>query len=426
MKSTASSPSCSALNSCGLLFLLCATSAFAAELRVSTDFEGGSAKVEAIDQAARVIRFMPDGDPRRGWACWWYLRVDGVAKGERVTLNLGGSDRPTRNNGKDTDKPLAASWAMPARAMFSTEGKTWRHTAPGKREGARLLYEVTGTGCPLWVAWGPPFTPRDTDALLAEAEKKLPVAKAFELARTREGRPVRGLRVSEAATPKPPGIWVHARQHAWESGACWVARGFTEWLVGDDADAKWLRGHAEIFVVPIMDVDNAATGNGGKEAAPRDHNRDWDEKPVYPEVAAAQQRLRGWAKENRLDVFLDLHNPGPSDARPFFFVGPPELLADAGRVNRTNFLAAAKARISGPLALEEKPRVTGPAYHPLWKQISGQWVAANGNPHTMAACLETSWNTPHSTTEGYRTVGRQLGLAVADFLRTQPAPEKRD
>jgi hypothetical protein len=400
-----------------IAFALLTCTSVAAELRVSTDFEGGSARVESIDQATRVIRFMPDGNPQRGWPCWWYLRVDGVAKDEHVTLSLAGSDRPSRNDGKDTGKPLGPGWAMPARATFSTDGQTWRHTAPGKREGARILYEVTGAGGPLWVAWGPPFTPRNTDALLAEAVKQLPAAKSFELARTREGRPVRGLRISEATAAKPPGIWVQARQHAWESGACWVARGFTEWLLGDDADAQWLRRHAEVFIVPIMDVDNAATGNGGKEAAPRDHNRDWDEQPVYPEVAAAQQRMRALAKENRLDVFLDLHNPAPGDLRPFFFVGPTELLTEAGRVNRTNFLAAAKSRISGPLAVEEKPRVTGPAYHPLWKQISGQWVTANGNPHTLAACLETSWNTPHSTTDGYRMVGRQLGQAVADYLR---------
>jgi hypothetical protein len=55
-------------------------------------------------------------------------------------------------------------------------------------------------------------------------------------------------------------------------------------------------------------------------------------------------------------------------------------------------------------------------YHPLWRQISGQWVNDNGNPHTMAACLETSWNTRHSSTAGYREVGRQLGEAIAAYL----------
>ncbi len=403
----------------GLVTTLVVT-AVAAELRVSTDFEGGSAHVESIDSTKRLIRFMPGGDPQRGWPCWWYLRVDGLANGEPLTLDLGGSDRPTRNNGADTGKPLAASWAMAARAMFSTDGKTWQPTAAGRRDGLRLHYEVTGAGGPLWVAWGPPFTPRDTEALLAQAEKSMPAAKSFELARTREGRAVRGLRVSEQKTGKLPGVWVQARQHAWESGGSWVARGFTEWLVSDDADARWLRQHAEVFIVPIMDVDNVATGNGGKEANPRDHNRDWDDKPVYPEVAAAQARLRELTKENRLDVFLDLHNPAPGDARPFFFIGPRELMAEPARVNLSNFLALARARISGPLELADKPRETGPSYHPLWRQISGQWVSDHGNSHTVAACLETSWNTPASTTDGYRTVGKQLGLAVVDFLRRKP------
>ena len=420
MKPITYSISCFALNLCGLLlaFHFCA-SAFAAELRVSTDFEGGSAKVEAIDQTARVIRFMPGGDPQRGWACWWYLRVDGVGRDEKVTLDLAGSDRPTRNNGKDTTQPLAASWAMPARATFSTDGQTWRHTAPGKKEGSRIAYEVTGTGGPLWVAWGPPFTPRDTDALLVEAEKLSPSAKAFELATTRGGRPVRGLRVSEATAPKPPGIWVHARQHAWESGSCWVARGFTEWLVSDDAEAKWLRAHAEVFVVPIMDVDNAATGNGGKEAAPRDHNRDWDDNPFYPEVAAAQQRLRALIQEQRLAVFLDLHNPAAGDPT-FFYILENQLLKEPMIQRRDRFIELAYGRISRikPLIpMSNRPKTTGASYHPLWRNISASWVSMNGNPDSVSLCLETIWNYENSTTTGYGAVGRELGRATADFVR---------
>lgn len=399
----------------------------AAELRVSTDFEGGSAKVESVDQAARVVRFMPDGNPQRGWPCWWYLRVDGVAKDEKLTLDLAGSDQPTRNNGKDTGKPLAASWAMPARATFSTDGKTWQHTAPGKHEGARILYEVAGTGGSLWIAWGPPFTPRDTETLLAEAEKLSPAAKAFELARTREGRPVRGLRVSEATAPKPPGIWIHARQHAWESGSCWVARGFTEWLVSNDTDAKWLRAHAEVFVVPIMDVDNAATGNGGKEAAPRDHNRDWDDNPVYPEVAAAQQRLRTLVKEERLAVFLDLHNPGPGDPT-FFFILEHQLLKEPMIKQCERFIELAYGRISKikPLIpMSNRPNTTGASYHPLWRNMSASWVCMNGNPDTVSLCLETIWNYENSTTAGYRAVGRHLGLATADYLRERASAAPR-
>lgn len=389
----------------------------AAELRVRTDFEGGSARVAAVDQEARVIRFQPGGDPERGWPCWWSLRVEGVARGEKLILDLGGSDRPARNNGAPTGKPLSAVWAMPMRAAISTDGKTWGQTEPGRRDGARMRYEVTGTGDSLWFAWGPSFTPSDTEVLLAEAERTIPEAKSFELARTREGRSVRGLRVSAAATGGVPALWIQSRQHAWESGASWVARGLVEWLISAEADAIWLREHAELFIVPIMDVDNVATGNGGKEANPRDHNRDWDASPVYPEVAAAQQRLRAFAEAGRLALFIDLHNPAAGDSRPFFFTSSPEVLGELARENQSAFLKLATERINGPLAVEPVARLTGPKYHPLWRQISNAWVSAHGNPHTVAVCLETSWNTPHSTTEGYRTVGGQLGRTVVDYLR---------
>src|SRR4051812_6684370 len=90
-----------------------------AELRVHTEFEGGSARIESVDQVARVVRLQPGGDPQRGWPCWWSLRVEGVAKGERLMLDVGGSDRTARNNGVETGKPLGGLWAMPGRAALS-------------------------------------------------------------------------------------------------------------------------------------------------------------------------------------------------------------------------------------------------------------------------------------------------------------------
>jgi hypothetical protein len=390
----------------------------AAELRVSTDFDGGSATIDAIDSERREIQIRPGGDPSRGWPCWWFVRIDGLGAGENATLVLCGSERSARNNGQDTGKPLSSDWAMPIAAAVSDDGKTWRQSGLGTRETDRISYPLEGTGGPLWVAWGPPFTPRETEALITEAAQSRPdLVHPFTLAKTSEGRSVRALRiVAEGDTKEKPAVWIHARQHAWESGSSWVARGLVEWLLSDAEEAKQLRERAQIVIVPIMDVDRVVTGDGGKEADPHDHNRDWFETPHYPEVAAAQDHLKAFAAEGRLAVFLDLHNPSSRDLRPFFFVGPPELLSETARANRERFLNLAVQHLTGPLTLEPKPRVTGANYHPLWRRISGQWVNDHGNEHTLAACLETSWNTRHSTTDGYRTVGRQLGEALAAYL----------
>ncbi len=397
---------------------LSAASLLAADLTVHTNFEGGSARIEKIDQATRTISISPGGDPARGWPCWWFCRIEGAVAGETLTIDLGASPANTRNNGKLTDKPLAASWCMPKQAAYSLDGKTWKQTEPGKRQSERIHYIVDGQDKPLWIAWGPAFTPQQTDEVIAELTKQKGI-KSFELAKTREGRPVKGLHFQSDADKKLPVVWVQARQHAWESGGSWVARGYAEWLASDDADAVWLREHAEIYWIPIMDVDNVATGNGGKEADPRDHNRDWDDKPVYPEVAAAQKLILQFAKEERLAMFQDLHNPGPSDLRPFFYVGPPELLSKEGLEKQSKFLSLAQQEIQGPLKLADQPKMTGSSYHPLWKQMCKYWVTVNASPDAISLCLETSWNTAQSNTEGYKIVGQQLGQTTAKYLQAQ-------
>jgi murein tripeptide amidase MpaA len=121
------------------------------------------------------------------------------------------------------------------------------------------------------------------------------------------------------------GVWVQARQHAWESGSSWVARGFMEWVLGDSEKAETLRWSAEIMGVPVMDVDNTATGNGGKDALPYDHNRDWSDLPNLNETKAAQARVKDLIQAGRMDVFLDLHNPGPDDPTFFFLLDPARL-----------------------------------------------------------------------------------------------------
>jgi hypothetical protein len=323
-------------------------------------------------------------------------------------------------------KPLAAHWAMPAQATFSTDGQTWQHTEKGERQGGWMTYAIKPDRTSMYVAWGPPYTPATAAAFVRAMSEISPCAKGVELCQSRENRAVPMLHVMEGDQPSERrfGVWVQARQHAWESGSSWVAQGFAEWLLhADDADAAWLRQHAEIFIVPIMDVDNAATGNGGKDAEPQDHNRDWSDQPHWNEVFAAKRRISDLIAQGRMDVFLDLHNPAPAD-RTFFYALPPELLREPAITLRDWFMQLTYDRVGKldpPFPMLDKPKLTGPAYHPLWRQMGSNWVSMNGNPHTVSLCLETAWNTPSSTTEGYRAVGASLAAAVREYLSERPA-----
>lgn len=374
-----------------------------AELTVDSNFPGGSAKVLEIDPSERLIRLEPAPRPGRGWECWWYGRIGGLRAGETIRIEVG-----------------KAPWATPDRASYSFNRKTWQQTAPGTREGKRIRYELKAEGPEVWVAWGPPFVPADAKTLVEEAARESAAATAFTLCRTREGRDTPGLVVtSPKGDPSSRrNVWIQARQHAWESGSSWVARGFVEWLVSEDPRAAALRQEAVVTVIPVMDIDNVHRGAGGKDQKPQDHNRDWTAQAHWKAVAAAQQRILEQNEEGRFALFVDLHNPSARNRFPYYYVSPKDEMSEAGSRKLERFLEASKREITGPLRFTGKTLESGKQYDPEgWQAISKNWVLANCADHAVAVTLETPWNTPASNTQGYRTVGRQLGLAVERYLR---------
>lgn len=393
----------------GLFAVLSVLPASAADLVVSIDLPGGSAKVQIIDQVARRIRIEPTPHQGRGWNCWWYFRITGITPGETIEINVG-----------------PAPWATPEQATFSTDGgKTWRQTARGKRDGTRIAYRQSFGAAEVLFAWGPPFTTDDADTLVKQIAAKLDgkdgiKAEAFELCTSREGRPTPALRLTPPAIEgqKPRGLFVCARQHAWESGGSWVGRGFIEFLASDEPAAVAIRKRTIVCFVPVMDIDNVAIGAGGKNQEPHDHNRDWSDKPVFPAVAAAQKIIRELDATGTFDAYIDLHNPAAGDLRPFFFVSEASELRDLGKQNLAKFVAAGTKHITGPMPLNAKTRPSGSGYDKNWRAISKNWVNANTRDGVVAVTLETSWNTPHSNIDGYTAVGRQLAGAVAEYLQS--------
>lgn len=392
-------------------------SAFAEPLVVSSDFEGGSAKVVEIDQEKRAIKVRPAGSPQFGWPCWWYFQVTGITPGEEITVTLDGNYMKQASGRK-----LASAWALPDQAAFSTDQRSWLQTPPGKNQAGTCQWKVKVNAKQAWFAWGPPFVPEDAHALVKRLSQKHEHATEFELCKTRAGRVVPALLISE---PEPKSdtrmvIWVQARQHAWESGGSWVGRGFIEWAVSNDPQAAQLRKKADLYFVPLMDIDNVATGNGGKNQVPHDHNRDWSDKAQFNAVKTGMRYLKEFDQAKRLVLFIDLHNPGANSKRPFFFVAPPELATKRGARIQAAFIDACRTEMKKPLPLDKNTPSTGPKYDKLWKQISSNWVRSELSEHVIGITLETCWNTPHSNTKGYMTVGKQLGLGIARYLQTDP------
>jgi hypothetical protein len=392
----------------------------AVALRITSDFESGSARVLSTDAATQTIRITPAGDPVRGMPTWWYVRVDGIDTSKPLTLEVIARDATTPND-DGVHRPLNPNWTLPTRAALSTDGVTWTQTEPGERKDDLGTYRVPKPAPTLWLAWGPPFTATQASEYVQRAVREHPsAAQAFTLAESREHRSVPGLRIAEGDRPaaKRPAVWVIARQHAWECGGTWVGLGLSDWLLSDHESAVALRREAEIYLVPVMDVDHVATGDGGKNARPQDHNRDWSETPHWPEVAAAQKRLLEIAKEGRLEVFLDLHNPSAGASVQAFYVQGPPYISKTATAAQQRFVDGART-LFGEIKLNDgNPSV--PAHRPIWERISTPWVLLHGHATTVAVTVETPWNTEQGTPDGYREVGRKLGLALAQYLSSRP------
>ena len=406
-----------------VVVFLVASSVFADDgIRISADFEGGSANVISVDQELATISIQPATLPERGWPCWWFVRLDGLTIGQTITLKVSSSSAAYREN-----LVLPANWSLPDQASISsheTDRSGWQQTSVCERQDDTASYQFAATASTMWAAWGVPFLQSDAEQLLDRVAQKLPAAERFELARTRAGRPVNGIRIGDAATNRPGhfGVWVQARQHAWEAGSSWVGQGFMEWLSGDDLEAAELRKLATVYYVPIMDVDSVTIGAGGKDAIPRDHNRDWSDVPVYPEVAAAQSKISQINETGQFDVYVDLHNPGGGEKNPYFF-GPADMdnLPAIQQQNHIRWQAIAHHEINGPLPLLENYLfATYVKTKEESSRMSANWVRSHSADHVLSTTLETPWNTPHSTPSGYAIVGRQLGLTLHRYLADQP------
>ncbi len=384
-----------------------------AEMRVSTDFDGGNAEVVKLDQASQTVRIMPKLHEARGWPCWWYLKLEGLTLGRPVQLQVQAQTKPFRDS-----TVLPAAWSQPKHAWLSSDGTSWTPSEAGARgDDKTMTYTLRPKTQSLHVAWGPPFLPADAETLLAELTATLPASKRFELSKTRDGRAVHGIRIGDDKARHQ--VWIGARQHAWETGGSQVGRGFIRWYASDEA--KTLRAKTCLHFIPIMDVDNVALGAGGKEAVPRDHNRDWADAPIYPEVAAAQRMISEIHQKHGLDAYIDLHNPGAND--PIFFFGPFafERMTGTQQRNYSRWIELAAENITSPYPVEPKYRfATYVTDEEERSRMSSGWVRKHTGDFTLSVTLETGWNSPLMSVEGYSNVGIGLGRALRDYLEEDP------
>ncbi len=280
------------------------------ELKISTDFEGGSIQVlECRDPGAILLALKPDG--RSPDLQWFHFRLHG-AKGRDCRLIFENSDSLARLAGRDE---IPDCWTG-YRAVASHDGAEWLRVGADYRDGIfsivdRPLHDTVD------YAYFAPY-PLARHRALVERARRSPQVAHDVLGLTPDGRPIDRLTFGRAGQGRGR-LWIMARQHPSETMGGWFLEGLVDRLLNPaDPVAAGLREAAVIHIVPTANPDGCARGHTRTNALGMNLNRAWADPAATdaPEVAA----IRDAMEAEGVDFCLDIHG---DEELPYNFLGGP-------------------------------------------------------------------------------------------------------
>jgi len=308
---------------------------------IRTDFSGGNALVKDIK--GDTVYIAPDLRGDREWF-YWYFEVRANRPG-RVTFSF----PPTVAGFKDG----AIGFQGPA--VSDDLGKTWKWMGIDNGRGNSFFYDFIRDGETLRFSSTIPYLQAELDTFLQKNVGNSALTKSV-LTRSREGRHVELLKIGNEAPGVQP-VLVTGRHHANESIASYVLEGFLQEAISDSPSGVALRKKYVVYAIPFVDKDGVENGDQGKNRQPHDHNRDYGEKSIYPEIIA----IRKLDAEKDFRFTFDIHCPTLviNIHQRMYFTGiesPPE----HNLANLTEFAKEIKQRLPkgapwGPVVLPKPP-----------------------------------------------------------------------
>ena len=270
-----------------LILLFISMQVHGEEVKISTSFAGGNVIVEKIE--GNTIHLAPDLRGGQPWFHWCFDAM--VEKPSKIIFDLG--------------KPQKIGVRGPAFSI--DEGKSWRYLGTENVEmtpqAERFTYEFSKVNQRVRFAVAIPYLQNDLDAFIKKNALN-PILIKSELTKTRKGTSVDLLRIGKPGPGVMP-MLVTARHHACESTASYVLEGFMQEALSDSPAGLEFRKRHVLFAVPIVDKDGVEAGDQGKNRMPHDHNRDYGDNPIYPEI----QAISDIANSQKIHFAIDFHCP---------------------------------------------------------------------------------------------------------------------
>ena len=284
-------------------FIICAETTPDAAVTIKTDFPGGNAKITKIEGGTVVVE--PD---LRGDNSWFYWYFEATAKKPgRVTFITPEMVINFKNGAIGNQGP----------AMCTDQGQTWNWAGKDIVKDNTFSHDFQKAGEAVRFAVTIPYLESDLKNFLKRQADNSHLKQSV-LTKSREGRAVELLQIGEKGTSKKP-VLITARHHAAETIASHVLEGFLEEAISESDEAKEFRTRYVLFAVPFVDKDGVEKGDQGKNRKPHDHNRDYGENSIYPEV----QAIKKLDAEQQFRFALDFHCPTlvMPDHQVMYFVG---------------------------------------------------------------------------------------------------------
>ena len=369
---------------------------------IAAEFPGGNVKMARNESGS--VQLSPDLRGDNPWF-YWYFEAQAVQP-DRVRFVFPETVVGFKNGAIGYQGP----------AISTDRGTTWKWMGTDSVKDNVFTYDFANKGEVVRFAVTIPYVASDLDEFLAKHAKN-PHLKTSTLTKSRGGRDVKLLVVGTPG-PEKQAILLTARHHAAETIASYVLEGILEEALADSPHGKAFRDRYVLYAVPLVDRDGVENGDQGKNRKPHDHNRDYGENSIYPEVAAIK-RLHA---DIGFRYALDLHCPTlvMPDHQVLYFVGSKSHPAN----NFSNVLAFAeriknglpKTAPNGPLVWLKDEASPAPMF---------SWYFGNQEGVLMAATLEVPFAPPGKATDpaSCRRYGRVILQA---FVATRYVSESRN
>lgn len=270
---------------------------------ISHDFPGGNIKVTS--NTAGNVQLEPDLRGDRPWFYWCFAAT--VTKPGQVAFTFPEKVAGFKDGGIGFQGPAV-----------STDGGTlWDWLGTETVDGSTFTYDFAKAGEAVRFAVSLPYVETDLQRFLKQ-HKQNPHLQTRVLTKSRGGREVELLQIGKPGPGVLP-LLMTCRHHANENVASYVVEGWLAEAMSDSAEAREFREHYVLFCVPFVDKDGVEAGDQGKNRKPHDHNRDYNETSLYPEV----QAIKELDAKQKFRFALDVHCPTlvMQDHQVMYFVG---------------------------------------------------------------------------------------------------------